>query len=354
MSRVWLPPITIHRRLTLLEVPDELGWPLRDYGLPELWTKANGQGITVGVIDTGMDPRHAQQGDLSGAVKGTQDFTRSRSGAVDIHGHGTHCAGIIGARLNQQGACGVAPECQIVAAKALGDDGSGSDASIEAAAKWCIQQGATVLNLSLGSNQPSRAMERMAADAEKAGVVMVCASGNDGADNSVNWPAAYESVCAVGAIDQSRRLANFSSRGPEVDCVAPGVRIRSTYLNGQYAELSGTSMATPYVAGLVALVQSQELKTLGRIETRTARQFLKLLETAVDDLGRAGADPQYGLGVPVPEKLLGRMVPAPVPPAPPVPGPVAGPSVGRAINLYGFLVDAVKSDGKNWVCVAVE
>lgn len=320
MPRCGLPPITRHRLVSPSEVGERVGWQVSDYGFDQRWNDTfAGDGILAGVIDTGLDEQHVMQGDLQNQIVDAKDFSRSRRGVLDLQGHGTHVSGIIAAVWsNNRGIAGTAPRAKIIMAKALGDDGSGDDRSVAAAIVWLVERGCHVINLSLGSAQPSQALREACAYAASRGVILVCATGNDGSRDGVDYPAAYNTTIGVGAIDRRKQLATFSDQGPQCDLVAPGVRILSTYLNGGYGELSGTSMATPWFVGLVCNLLSYELHRQGAIRTKTAADLLALVAQSSEDLGPPGHDTQYGRGVPLPLKLLQPATPTdPTDPAQP-------------------------------------
>jgi subtilisin family serine protease len=149
---------------------------------------------------------------------------------------------------------GVAPRCRLLVAKVLGDDGSGTSDAVAAGIDWAADAGADILSMSLGSPHPAEEIHAAIRRAVAKGKFVICAAGNDGRDRSVNYPARWEDTVAVGAVDRNGAVARFSSRGPEVDLCAPGQDILSTFFAGGYAKLSGTSMATPFVAGVVALM----------------------------------------------------------------------------------------------------
>jgi len=306
MPSFYLPPIVIHRRFAPAELSERLGYWIADYNLHRLWhSMGRGQGIRVGVCDTGIDETHlGPQGDLSGAVVAAKDFTRSAVGSRDVHGHGTHVAGIIAARTgNRRGIAGVAPAAELVIAKVLGDSGSGNDEAVASGINFCLENGCQVINCSLGGPQPSPVIEVAIKRALVKGAIVVCAAGNEG--GRVGYPAANASNLCIGAIDAKRVLANFSNRGNEVDFVAPGVEIVSTYLNGGYATLSGTSMATPWISGLLALWigRGGDRATL-KGDTANLKTVRDALASAAIDLGPAGRDIGYGHGLPQPSDFL--------------------------------------------------
>lgn len=243
-------------------------------GAPRLWQQGiTGVGIKVAIVDTGIDTTHP---DLVGRVIAFKDFMNE--GPKDYHGHGTHVAGIVGGTgtASQGRFKGIASDCLFIAAKVLGFNGYGESSGVIAGIEWAVQQGAQVINLSLGSSGPCDGTdaESVACDAAvQAGTVMCVAAGNSGPDsNTIASPACARLVITVGATDKSDQIAEFSSRGPTLDgrvkpdLCFPGVNITScradsTYLGNQvnqfYTSASGTSMATPHATGSVALLLQQ-------------------------------------------------------------------------------------------------
>ncbi len=206
-----------------------------------------GTGINVAIIDTGIDLDHPDLNPISG-----YDFVNRDSIADDDNGHGTHVAGIVAALDNNYGVVGVAPKASIYAIKVLNRRGSGYISSIIAGIDWCIDNNIDIINMSLGSysNVPE-----FGAICDKAkntyGILIVAAAGND-ATSTPFYPASYKSVISVGATTINDQLAYFSNLGFEI--AAPGYDIYSTYKGGIYKTLSGTSMASPHVAGTLALM----------------------------------------------------------------------------------------------------
>lgn len=280
-------------------------WGVRFVGADKAWTTTRGRGIVVAVLDTGCDAAHP---DLKGQIVAQRDFTNS--GTDDRNGHGTHCAGVIAAADNSVGVIGVAPESKLLIGKVLGNDGSGASSWIAAGIRWATNNKAHVISMSLGSSRPDAGTHAAIKEAVQAGVIVVAAAGNSG-PGTINYPGAYPEVISVGAIDATGRIANFSSQNREVDVAAPGVNILSSVPGGRWARMSGTSMATPLVAGVVALIQSARLSA-GR-ELLTAEEVLKLLKSSSVDAGTAGRDPAYGWGIVDPRLLLSGDFPLPPP-----------------------------------------
>lgn len=258
-------------------------WGITDVKAPSAWVSGyTGKGVKVAVVDTGIAPHD----DLV-VAGGTSEVSYTTSYADD-NGHGTHVGGIIGAENNGIGIVGVAPDADVYAVKALDSQGSGYLSDVIAGIDWAITNKMDIVNLSLGTTTDSLAMQQEVDTAYNSGILVVAAAGNDG--GAVNYPAKYSSAIAVSAVDSTNTIATFSSRGPEVEVAAPGVNILSTYINNQYATMSGTSMATPMVTGELALIKQAN-------PTASSSTLRNTLATQVLDLGIAGRDDLYGFGL---------------------------------------------------------
>ena len=269
---------------------------------PPAWDASRGKGIKVAILDTGIDALHP---DLVPNVKGAVSFVPGETPA-DGNGHGTHCAGTIGAALTGSGVVGVAPAAWLYAVKVLSNSGSGNWSWFIAGVNWCIANKMNILNMSLGSAQnPGVAVEAICNAAFANGLLLVAAAGNAGPQmNSVGYPGKYKNVVAVSAIDSSNVIATFSSRGPEVELTAPGVNVLSTKPGGGFQTMSGTSMASPHIAGAAAVVW-------GAHRFATNMQIWNLLAASSDNLGVPGWDQLYGYGRPDVDKAATAMAPAP-------------------------------------------
>ncbi|WMW43530.1 minor protease Epr [Bacillus subtilis] len=260
-------------------------WNLEPIQVKQAWKAGlTGKNIKIAVIDSGISPHD----DLS--IAGGYSAVSYTSSYKDDNGHGTHVAGIIGAKHNGYGIDGIAPEAQVYAVKALDQNGSGDLQSLLQGIDWSIANGMDIVNMSLGTTSDSKILHDAVNKAYEQGVLLVAASGNDGNGKPVNYPAAYSSVVAVSATNEKNQLASFSTTGDEVDFSAPGTNITSTYLNQYYATGSGTSQATPHAAAMFALLKQRD-------PAETNVQLREEMRENIVDLGTAGRDQQFGYGL---------------------------------------------------------
>lgn len=243
------------------EQQKELPWGINRVNAYQAWSNSEGKGVKVAVIDTGIDYNHP---DLKPNYKGGYNAVKQNDNPLDDHGHGTHVSGTIAAVRDLKGVVGVAPKAELYSAKVLDSNGSGRYSWIIDGIQWAIRNKMQVINMSLGGPSGSEALKAAIDQAYKAGITIVCAAGND--SGPVNYPAKYENAIAVSASDINDKIAYFSSKGPEIDFIAPGVSVYSTYKGGAYKSLSGTSMASPHVAGLAALAISVGYKTPDQVK----------------------------------------------------------------------------------------
>lgn len=238
---------------TVSVLTEQQNWGLSFIDAQQAWKFSKGANIKVAIIDTGW----SEHKDLMPNFQEGYDATGNNDYIDRGNFHGTHVAGIIGANCGANlGVMGVAPDVKLIPIKALSDDGSGSYEYMENALQIVHDLDVDVINMSLGSpiDPGSSKVHSLIQDVAKQDKIVVCASGNDGA--SVNFPAKYDEVIAVAAVEASGQLARFSSRGPELDIAAPGVKIYSTWGNNQYTNLDGTSMACPCISGMISLILS--------------------------------------------------------------------------------------------------
>jgi thermitase len=263
-------------------------WGLSKISAPAAWDVSKGSSsVVIAIIDTGVDLDHSDLAAHIDAANG-YDFVNDDSSADDDHGHGTHVAGIAAAMMNGSYGVGVAPNCTILPVKVLDASGSGTSADVAAGIEWAADQGAEVINMSLGSSSYTSVIAEAVAYAISKDVVVCAATGNEGID-SVCYPAAYPGVIGVGATGSSDAIADFSNYGPGVDIAAPGENIVSTSYTGAMTTMSGTSMATPFVAGAAALVRSV-------YPSYTQAEVALRLQSTATDKGTAGRDDYFGYG----------------------------------------------------------
>ena len=247
-----------------------IDWGVETINAPKLWKYTKGEGVKVVVIDTGIDMEHE---DFSGRIKGTVNgFDKSTRLVTDDYGHGTHVAGIIaGAKT------GVAPEVDLYVSNVLDSSGRGTVATVIDGISYAINIKADILCMSLGMPKKlPQIMEQRIKKATQEGVIVVCATGNNGVQ-SVNYPASYDYVIGVGGVDKDLNRANFSNYGFDMDIVAPAVDILSTYKDNKYAVMTGTSMASPLVAGGLALVKSYFRNKGIEISPKEMREYFYFL-----------------------------------------------------------------------------
>jgi thermitase len=282
-------------------------YALQTIRLYEAWAVETGRAeIIVAVIDSGVDSSHVDLRDrmwvnrreiLNGIDDDGNgymddiygwDFVEGDNTPQDEADHGTHVAGIIAAAGRyRDGVAGVA-NVTIMPLRVLDAQRQGVDSNVARAINYAVSMGADVINVSLGGDQPNAALRQACASAEAAGVVVIAAAGNQGA-STVLYPAAYDTVLGVAAIDETGVTPGFSNYGYGVKLVAPGVNILSTISGNQYGYRSGTSMATAYVSGVAALLKSRD-------RSMTAAQVRDALTSTADDLNRQGWDLETGYG----------------------------------------------------------
>ncbi len=273
---------------------------------------ALGHGVIVAVLDTGIDYRHSE---LKGKVAwcantvGPRTYTGSDlRKCLDRNGHGTFVAGIIASTINNVGNAGVAPNVTLYAIKVLNDAGTGTYSDIAEGIILAVKgpdgnegtgDDAKILSMSLGGSSDSNVLRDAVKWAYNRGAIIVAAAGNEGDGdpntNNVAYPARYPEVIAVAAMDSNYKVPSWSSDGPEVDVTAPGVNIYSTYKNGGYATLSGTSMATPHVSAVVALIQA--LRIANNKTPLGFNHVYEALTTTATDIGSQGFDVYSGYGL---------------------------------------------------------
>jgi type VII secretion-associated serine protease mycosin len=293
-----------------------------------------GAGVTVAVIDTGVDAGHP---DLAGAVLAGTDLTATpvgkRDGRTDLDGHGTAMAGLVVARGHgsNRGALGIAPRARVLPIRNREFGSVGGITGLPESIEWAVSHGARVISMSVGVPDPDEQLRAAVEAARRADVVLVAAVGNRPLSQAVEYPAGFPGVLAVGGIDRRGAHADVSVTGPEVTVAAPAVDVVSTDKRGDtgYTRGEGTSGATAIVAGAAALVRA-------RYPDLSAAEVVHRLTATARDAGDPGRDQLYGFGilnlvaaltadVPPPTAEATTAAPAPAPASPAAPGrdPVA-------------------------------
>lgn len=266
-------------------------WGLRDLHIPQIHAQTMGEGIKVGIIDSGK----SEHFEVQHRVAGFANFTSDPS-VNDGNSHSTFVSGIIAAEKNNEGIIGVAPKARLYFAKGLDNSGSGAPASLVNSVIWCIQQKVDIISISAGMFFDFKPLHNAIKDAYRQNITIIAAAGNSGERYfDVAFPARYKEVIGVAAYDKNHNVAPFSSRGINVSFAMPGVDIYSTYLNNQYARESGTSFACPIMSGIIALILSKHRKMKkSKTPCETPLQVLEHLKKYAVKLG----DPkETGYGV---------------------------------------------------------
>lgn len=277
-----------NQKLTIAAA-EQVNWGIEPLKITDAWkTGYTGKGVKIAIIDTGVGPHE----DLK--VTNSISFIETEPSTVDLNGHGTHIAGIIGALHNGIGTKGIAPDAEIYGLKVFDHKGNGYTHDVIRALDWAIDHNMDIVNMSLTSEVPLTSYENLINKAYKKGMLIVGASGNatatDPMIDNVQYPARFKNVIAVSSVDWEGNKGYYSAIGPPVEVVAPGVSVFSTHANNTYAYLQGTSISTAFVTGHLALLK-EAYPHLTNVQLR------KKMTDDAKDLGPKGRDPIFGHGL---------------------------------------------------------
>lgn len=290
-----IPPDTAVSDMVFAMAPRLWHWP--EELSAKVATIATGRGVKIAIGDTGYT-KHVDGPE----PVASKSFISGQSALRDGNGHGTHCAGTA---LGRNG-IGVAPAADLIVFKCLSDQGSGSSTGIAQGIRWAAEQGADIISLSLGGGGSDTATNQAIDYAFSLGCVVNAAAGNAGynGSNTIGWPGKYDGCICCGAYQASGAIANFSSGGREVDWCCPGADIISFANTGSgYRSMSGTSMATPFGSGVLALIV-EVMRRQGQQHWTAAKSVNEFFKANLKDAGTPGFDPRFGHGIPVADSLL--------------------------------------------------
>lgn len=301
-KRCSLFPVKREEVLSLQDVGQKAGWNITSFNLPTTWQHTRGEGVVIGVLDTGCELNHP---DLQENLLPGRNFVDPSKEPWDDNQHGTHVTGIICALDNTMGVVGVAPKAKVMPVKVLDNNGNGDLSKVAQGVRWAVDNGAQILTMSLGSPNKVQEVRKAIQYAANKGVPTFVAAGNSGFTKDVFFPAAYSETIAIGSIDETMDRSQFSCTGKNLDFMAPGNKILSTVPKHWYAVLSGTSMACPFVAGIAALMLSFS-RSHDFLPLTTVENFRDALRNYTIDINSEQIDDKdfyEGFGIVDPRKL---------------------------------------------------
>lgn len=292
-----LPPDLVIENPSVM-APSNL-WHLPSAQMQSIWNRVTGKEIKIAILDTGV----VNHPELPQPII-TKSFINGQS-IADRNGHGTHVSGTALGR----GGLGVAPAAMLISCKVLSNEGSGGSDGIEAGIRWAADQGADIISMSLGGGGSDAGTNSAIDYAWSKGSYVVAAAGNSGYNgaDTIGWPGKYLNCLCIASYQQNGTISGFSSGGRRIDWATPGSNIVSCNLSGGYATMSGTSMATPFSAGVLALVKELQLRE-GYPIWKSADDARSFIKANCDDAGAPGFDVRFGWGKPVLDRILSGLV----------------------------------------------
>lgn len=290
--------------ISVQEAKQQAGWSITAFNLPDVWEYTQGEGVTIALLDTGVNSSHH---DLhANLLPGINLVDRSEP-PIDRNGHGTATAGIIAAMNNDIGVVGVAPKAKIVPVKVLDDRGNGNMDTVAEGVRWATSQKVDFISMSIGCPFPVQQVRKAIQAAATAGIITFTAAGNAGITKDIFYPAAYPETIAIGSVDETMHRAIFSNTGKNLDFMAPGVDILSCVPPNWYAMMSGTSMSTPFVCGIAALLLSYKRSKDPSLQLNNSRDYIEEFKKYTIPLRDANySDPAFygGFGIIDPRVFL--------------------------------------------------
>lgn len=276
-------------RLVPVSSNEQASWGYEKMNFNKAWTQGyTGKGVKIAVLDSGV-ATHSELS-VSGGIS-MVDYTTSYA---DDNGHGTHVMGILNAKHDNRGLTGVAPDAEVYAVKVIDQGGEGTIEDIAEGIAWAVQNDMDIINMSIGTFHNSEILTTVIGLAVANGTIVVASAGNEGvytgSGENMTYPARLSSVISVGAVNEFLLRATFSSTGTELDIMGPGVDIVSTSKSGNYESRSGTSMATPFITGMVAILKEA-------YPEKTVFEIQDMIQKNATNLGVSGHDSKYGNGL---------------------------------------------------------
>lgn len=299
-----LPKFEFEEVLSLQDASQKSGWEITAFNLPEAWQFSQGEGVVTAVLDCGVQLDHP---DIKNNLLPGKNFVNPKESPNELKCcHGSHVTGTICAENNDVGMIGIAPKSKVIPVKVLDSNGNGNMLNVAAGIKWAADQGVDFICMSLGCPNPVPQVEKAIDYADSKGIVTFCAAGNAGRTRQIFYPANYKTTIGIAACDENFSRADFSCTGDDLDFMAPGVKIFSTVPENWYGVLSGSSMATPFVVGVAALVLSYTRKNKTNIKLKNHedyRQLFRKYTIPVSNPEFAGKKFFEGFGIIDPRKM---------------------------------------------------